>query len=276
MENDHKTLRGEWDRLSIQQLESMLQQELERDNPDDDSVLQLLHLLEEQKSCEPLHMGEKEKIAWKTYQSRMKSRTKKPGNIRRWIAVAASLVLVVGMLFTLLPQKAEAETFFEMLARWTSDFFQLFSSDADNNQSAEYLFVTDNPGLQELYDAVVKLGVTDPVVPMWLPDGSELVELKVVETPVQLGVQARFSIDALTMVFRVNLVDEVMARDFYREDQAPVEYERDGIIHNIMRNKEIWTVVWTRDRIECAIMMDCQEDTMYRILDSIYVMEGNQ
>ena len=64
MENDHKTLRGEWDRLSIQQLESMLQQELERDNPDDDSVLQLLHLLEEQKSCEPLHMGEKEKIAW--------------------------------------------------------------------------------------------------------------------------------------------------------------------------------------------------------------------
>ena len=276
MENDNQPLRRELEHLPTEQIENMLQQELEKGVPNDDIVLQLLHLLETRKPQKSLHMGEKEKTAWQTFQKRIKSRIKKFVNVRRWIAVAASLVLVFSVIFALLPQKANAETFFEMLARWTADFFQLFNSEADNNRSMEYVFETDNPGLKQVYDAVVEIGVTVPVVPMWLPEGSELVELTVVETPMQKRVYARFAVGERDITINVGIVDTVKASDYYRENQEPHEYEKTGITHHIMRNKDVWTVVWTQDKIECSLAIDCQEDTLYQILDSIYVMEENE
>jgi len=259
MQENKLASRSGWETLTTGQLEDLLRRELEKTPPDDDTVLALLHLLEARKT------GELPEVV---AQPR-----KKNGHFRHWVAAAASLVLILGMLAVILPQQAEAETLFQMLSRWTSDFFQLFSTDAENNQKNGYVFETDNPGLQEVYEAVRKLGITDPVVPTWLPEGSELVELKVNEFPTYMTIQSRFEGDQFSMVFIVNLVDSVKASDYYREDEEPIEHERDGIVHSIMKNKEIWTVVWTRDRIECSIMLDCQEDTMYRILDSIYVME---
>ena len=137
----------------------------------------------------------------------------------------------------------------------------------------EYEFETDNAGLKQVYDAVAKLGVSAPVVPMWLPEGSELVELTVVETPMQKRVYARFAGGEGDITINVGIVDTVKTRDYYRENQSSNEYEMYGIIHNIMRNKDVWTVVWTQDNIECSLAIDCQEDTLYQILDSIYVME---
>ena len=46
-----------------------------------------------------------------------------------------------------------------------------------------------------------------------------------------------------------------------------------GVIHNLFRNEELWTVVWTRDNVECSVFIDCQEDALRRVLESIYVME---
>ena len=41
----------------------------------------------------------------------------------------------------------------------------------------------------------------------------------------------------------------------------------------IMRNIDNWVVVCTKDKTEFTITVDCQEDTLRRILESIYVME---
>ena len=48
----------------------------------------------------------------------------------------------------------------------------------ERNEQPEYVFETDHPGLQQIYDAVVEMGVTEPVVPMWVPEGYDLVEYK--------------------------------------------------------------------------------------------------
>ena len=45
--------------------------------------------------------------------------------------------------------------------------------------------------------------------------------------------------------------------------------------YNITRNNDWWVAVWTKDNIECSIALDCQEETLRRILDSIYTMEDN-
>ena len=52
--------------------------------------------------------------------------------------------------------------------------FAFFSPDEPTQAIEEYEFRTEHPGLQEVYDAVAGLGVTEPVVPMWIPEGYTL------------------------------------------------------------------------------------------------------
>ena len=256
MQNNKLTSRLGWKMLPTAQLENRLRRELKKEPPDDDVVLDLLHLLEQRT------VG-------------ASSAASNPKITGRWIATAASLILVVGIFAALLPQRAQAESFIDILSRWTSDIFQLFSTDDTSNQSVDYVFTTDNPGLRQVYDAVCELGITDPVVPMWLPEGAVLAEMDVQKTPAQTILYARFSFNDYSVMFRINTVNEVKTKDYFTEGQEPTELEINGIIHNIMKNKEVWTVVWTRDHGECAIAADCQEDTLHRILYSIYVMEDN-
>ena len=49
-----------------------------------------------------------------------------------------------------------------------------------------------------------------------------------------------------------------------------IQREISDTTFNILRNKGIWVVAWEKDNIECSIFVDCQENVLYEILDSIY------
>lgn len=241
--------------LDLPQLETLLQEELAKDPPDDDRVLELLRALEERKYPEDEPAQRRRSLA------------------RRLIPIAASLVIVLGVLFFTVPTKANAGPFFVLLTRWRSEFFELLTPESKNNVPLEYEFKTDHPGLQKVYEEAVKLGIEGPAVPTWLPEAAELVECKVTNTRVHYGLISRFDESGKQIVFRINIIDESKNFGFYREDVGYKESEIRGVTHHIMKNKDTWTVVWTRDDIECSIALDCQEDTLYQILESIYVME---
>lgn len=59
--------------------------------------------------------------------------------------------------------------------------FELFNPHAKEVVQAPYVFQTEHPGLQKIYDAVVELEITEPVVPMLLPDGYELKDQRIYE-----------------------------------------------------------------------------------------------
>lgn len=267
-------LRAQWEQLPTEQLEKMLQAETVKEVPDEDMIIELLHILEAREADRPLALTPREEAAWKIYQKRVRSRARKHFYIPRWMAVAASAVLIIGVLMSVVPQKAEAETFWEMLQRWSETVLSYLDRD-ETLVELDYVFETDNPGLQQVYDAVVKLGVTEPVVPMWLPESCEITELTFKNTPVLKGLLARFSSDSGEVVYRVNKHDGEPAHQYYKDDSHYESYERNGVIYNITRNNDRWGVVWTKDNIECSIILDCQEDTLRRILESIYAMEDN-
>jgi len=265
-------LRKAWDQLPSPDLEAMLQEELERKVPDDDKVLLLLHILEARESDEPLELTEHEREAFEQYKARMLARRKKPRHVPRWLSAVASLVLIVGLLVSIIPQQAEAETFWEMLQRWSDTVLEFFSGDG-RKAGMPYSFETDNPGLQQVYDAVVEMGVTDPVVPMWLPEGYNLAELNSKATPMSQNLWAWFSDGENDIMYKLDIYDGEPAHQFYKDDVHYESYEKNGTIFNITKNLDEWIVVWTKDNIECFITLGCQEDTLRRILGSIFVME---
>ncbi len=265
-------LRREWTQLSTVELEKLLASELENRPPDDEIVLTLLHILEEREAHLPLRLSPREAEAWEQYKQKTRNRKRQNKYPRRWLSIAATFVLIITIVFSVVPQQAEAETFWEMLQRWSDTVLEFFSGEG-KLVDIDYCFETDNPGLQQVYDAVLELGVTEPVVPMWLPDGFLLNEIDMYKSPMSNGVYTSFSNGDDEIVYKLDVYSGEPAHQFYKDDTHYESHEWDGTTYNIARNNDRWLVVWGKENIECSIALDCQEETLRRILRSIYVTE---
>lgn len=271
---DMAGLRGMVEQMPTEQLDEMLKYELEKEPVDEAAVKLIMGILEERDQDVQVEMNERVAAAWEKYQMQIPVQTHSKPFLQRWpVRVAAAVVVIVALTF-LIPQNAEAGGFWERLAHWTDSIFA-FLEPGNEPASEEYMFKTDNEGLQQVYDTVTALGITDPVVPMWLPDGYVLIECKLVEAPTKTFVYACFSSNTNQMILDIALCNTESLRRYYKDESSVQTHEIADIVHNILRNKDMWTVTWVNDRLECAIYMDCQEETLYKVLKSIYTMEGN-
>ena len=268
-------LRESLDQLQTEELQTMLQTELERDTPDPDSVRLILNVLEDRESQRNQQLTEQKEAAWQKYRTKVAGLRKKPAKHLNALAKVASVVLIAGILFVTIPGQAQAETFWEMLQRWSNSVLEYFDRDRVRAE-LDYVFQTNNEGLQQVYDAVVELGVTEPAVPMWLPEDCNLTELSTNSTPMLTGLWARFSYGETGIIFSTIIYKGEPAHQYYKDDTHYETYEREGATYNITRNNDRWVVVWTKENIECSIFVDCKEDTLRRILSSIYKVEDKK
>lgn len=277
MENNMIDLRRRLEQLPKEQLTEILQSETEKDIPDDDLVLLILDILEKRDASKPIELTRKGKAAWQRYLAKARKRARPTiywG--RRIAATAASLILIFGLLFAAMPQEAKAGSIFDVIQRCTNSILEFFGSSSDETMQLEYAFQTDNPGLQKLRDTLVEYGVTGPAVPMWIPEEfDELLAIEVDEVNNQKNISAVFTDEYKKLVVMIAVYDTAEPRGIYKDLSDPLELECYGATHYYVYNYERYTAVWERDNIAGSIMLDCQEDTLKRILKSIYVMEAN-
>ena len=260
--------------LSTSELDRMLQDEIRKENIDDGLVRLILSVLEEREQDYPVELNEEvvadaEKfgnsiVAPQSVQTR-----------KKWPPVlkAASVLVVVGMLLFVLPQAAHAENFLDLLARWTESVFEFLNPAEERDEQPEYVFETDNPGLQQIYDAVVEMGVTNPVVPMWVPEGYELLECKTTSVSRDRSVHAVLSDGENTFFFRLSEIDPKNGVNVYKDEIDVITYEYNGTTHYILNNLNRQIATWNADNAICSIAVDCQEDILFKILKSIYTKE---
>lgn len=273
MKNYNTTgLRGVVEQMSTEQLDEMLQHELEKESVDESAVHLIMEVLEKRDQNIPVEINPQVAVAWEKYQTRASVQSRAKFSFRSWPVRIAAVVAVVIALALAMPQSAEAEGFWERLSRWTENVFEFFTP-GDEMVTQEYAFETDNPGLQQVYDAVTALGVSDPVVPMWIPDGYELIECKAVKAPTKSFIYACFSNGMSKVTIDIAIRDTESPRQYSKDEENANKLEIEGIEYNLIHNDGWLTAAWTRDRLECAIYIDCQEETLHKILKSIYTME---
>lgn len=275
-ENNVTSLQEMLEQLPTKQLDEMLHAELKKKPIDESAIRLIMRILEEREKDLPVEITPGIEEAWEQYQqdiAQIERKADRPRRVRRLVLRAASMAAIFAvLLLAVIPQQAGAESIWEKLTRWSDSIFEFFSP-GDKEIQEEYEFQTDNPGLQQVYDAVVELGVTEPVVPMWLPEGYELVECASKSAPKKSYVLSRFTKEDNEMVFRVNVYGSGVPGQ-YQKDNAPVkQIEMHGLAYNIMSNNERWVVAWVKDNVECFLTIDCEEDTLSKILKSIHVME---
>lgn len=74
------------------------------------------------------------------------------------------------------------------------------------------------------------------------------------------------------MVLKIETYYKTATHDYFKDETNYLTMEYGGNIHNVMQNNEMLVAVWARDNVECSLTINSQEDMLYEILKSIYVM----
>ena len=260
----------EWEKLPTEELDQILQAELEKEQPDEKVVLPMLRILEEREKDYPVEKSP-EVLAMLEKLNKRNTSSKQSKNKRRWIGGIAALAAVACIVVMALPRTVGAESLFDVLFRWTKSIFEF----ADPEQTESYpeednSFKTDHPGLQQLYDKVTEHGVTDPVVPMWIPEDLELVNLKV--APMRDGgykVIAVFKGNERAISFSYRISSDVTMK-VEKEDTAVEVYDYADVSHFVLENDGNLSVTWTIDGVEGLMNTNIAKEEIYTIIKSIY------
>lgn len=265
-----------WERLDHMdsgQLNRLLQLELGKETRqiDQDLVCRILGLLENREAAQEFADDEAVQAAVEKYRAGCKhpAGRKKP---KRWFWHMAAVAAMIMVLVMTVPRASGENLFVEFITNITQDVIAFFCPGQANNQMAlEYR--TDHPGLQQVYDTMTELGVTAPVVPSWIPEEYELTELETASVPAKTRVYARLEKDGKAIVLSYELYGIAATHEYLKGETLVGKYERAGVTHDIYENNEKYLVYWKQENVECFIVVGCQEDSLIRILDSIYMME---
>lgn len=273
-DNSVVSLRKMLEQLPTEQLDKTFHLELQKEPPDLDAVRLIMHILEDREKDLSVEVTPEQEAAWERYRQRIAESNLSPKKRlrpqwHRWSAMAASVVLV---LFLLIPLRADAEGFLGVLSQWKRDFLE-FVVPGEVRKDSFREYKTEHPGLQQLYNEAVAFGVENPAIPEWFPEEAVVVAFDTVETPTSYRLTMMLSDQRRYAVFEIKDYNTEVYHQYSRDEDFRNTYEKNGIHFDITKNKEKWVAVWSKDKTEYSFTMDCQEDTFWKILQSIYVME---
>lgn len=271
--------REDLEALSSQRLDDLLQAEMKKDSKNTKAILQILSILEKREAGDPANDVDVSD-AWAEFEEScanardevklLDMSARKGRKPRRWVSTVAAASVVVAVLVLFTPRAEGAENLFTRIGRWTQSVFEFFDSFGSADPGEEYVFRTDDPNLQQIYDAVAAQGVTKPVVPTWIPEGYEMTEFKVTTWPDGTKVYAGLVKDDSFITVTIEIYNEERSNKYTKDEPNANVYEYKGIKHYIVPNEEKLLAAWTVDNVECSVFMDCQEEVLYKILRSIY------
>lgn len=262
-------------RLPREELRRMLAEELRKDTQqiDDAFVRKLLAELQA-RGADPAFVDDGAVVA-ACEEFQVATQAKQAPQKRwyqHWMLKAASVLLVLGILFFSLPAAAEAKNVPEVLTWWSDSLFQFFRPGSKPNIE-EYVYQTNHPGLQQIYDAVTEAGITAPIVPSELSNEFQLAEHYILQLEENTTTYACLTSDHNKILFMAIAHNgQAMLQHEKTPDNVSI-WNIAGIDHYVLFNTDTFIITWITDNIECTITTDCSEEDVYRLLYSIYTSE---
>lgn len=257
-----------WEEMTTRQLDEILHVELGKKTKDKEKIIGILRVLEERDAENPALITKEVRQAWQKYQDQEK-RTE-PSKIKSILlkvtAVAAILCLII---FAVPPIFGEA-SFIDAIATWTDEIFRFTGTPQETSDLKNYEFKTDHPGLQEIYNTVTELGITEPVVPMWLPADYKLTSIETIQKEHKMIVSAILKNGEHFICFMIDISTENAGREYTKETIDAEQYDVGSVSHYIIKNKTESKVVWCVKNIKCTISIIDNSFGVYKLIDSIY------
>lgn len=260
------------DSLSVPELDNLLRRELWKRWTDEDLVRRILSELQSREADQtPSYPPDLPAAVERFVKQGLKKGAASAA--KSWAILVTTAATAACLLMSMGPVEAKADSWWDKLERWKESVVEYFSPTDAKADHADYVFQTENQGLQDVYDAVTELGITDPVVPMWLPEGYELIENVVTSTATKSGIYAVFSNGECDAILKVSVHNTGTWYEYQKDEANVTEYEKGEVKHFLMRNVDKWVVIWATEKLECVLSINCQENELYNVIDSIYILE---
>ncbi len=292
LEKEKKTYPG-LDKLSTEELEKLLRQDIEADSeevPDIAYISAILEVIHERKALEAEQESVDVEAAWQNFQqfyredplslqndsprpepsphprrSEQKAKSKKQGGWRRLLPIAAIVaVLVCGSMAA----SAFGFDLFQLFAGWNSEHFQFVSpwrTEEADEQGAEDPFRQLRLAVAELTDA--------DIVPKWSPSGTQAIahmSQEIMSDGTRISVTYEYDNGRFNFVIYLYEIPQEETAIYQKDDETMVEYSKNGIVHYIMNNNGRYGASWTNGNVECSIQGDLTLNDLEKMVDSIY------
>ena len=264
-------LRPELEAMDTHELNLLLQQEAAKPPAQiDEELARQIWMALEQREAELMPDDPAVQAAQDKYRAGCKTVPRRKPN--RWVLRTCVAAAALCLLLTAIPRASGENLLVEFFKRVREDVVAFFRADEEDNRHIPD-DVIEHPGLEELRQTVEEYGVTVPVVPSWIPEGYELKDIKTVQYPSKIKISACFKTDSREMFLYYDIYGTSVTTEFIKDATACDPFEAAGVKHYIYINNEMQYALWDRDNVKCSIVADCREESLRKILASIYNME---
>ena len=199
----------------------------------------------------------------------------RPAGLRRFRHFPRTLIAaaVVAVLFGL-GSMAGSSRLWESVVHLTQGTLQIVppgASQSGQTSAQPPLEELEFTSLQEALDAY---GITEPLVPKWLPEGFESRDVIISVDPDFIRIIAVYQCrekEIRVTVRRYN--SEEVLEGFLLEKQEwlqETEYISNHVVHSIFQNVDTYSASWSRGLNVATISGDVTEEELEKIIDSIY------
>lgn len=164
--------------------------------------------------------------------------------------------------------------------QWTKETFS-FVSPAISESDTETNWVSNlsEGEYANLQGALTAYGVTESLVPTWVPDGFTIRTVSVNENakPECVIFSTCYKHEDKAITVQINMYHNSNSIDYtiWQKDEIKVDViEIDNCVFYLMENAGRWSAAWTFGAFECNITGDVALDELTRIIESIYEKDG--
>lgn len=186
------------------------------------------------------------------------------------LPIAAALVLLFGSV------SAQAFGFdlFGALARWTAEIFHIGSDEVPHAAiTLRSLAEGESANYDSLQEAVEAFGITEPVVPTWVPERFELRNVTAVNQKNKIFICAEYLCGNEFLQIRYNELD-ANSNTVEKEHQSVSTHSSGNIQHYLLSDLGWTKAIWQNGSLECCIAGNAFEQEMMDMIDSVYEESG--
>lgn len=183
---------------------------------------------------------------------------------KRTIAgVAAAFAIVI---FGSVTANAFGFDIWDIFIRWTQETFN-FSNSVQESVPAPQV---DSDLEEGALDVLLKeYGISLAVIPTWIPEGYELEDVTVDETPLRKEVLVMYRKDEVALKILINSYIEADPEQIEKSDTPYEVYEAQGVRYYMFIDDDNLKVAWTNKNCECYISGSITTEEIKAMIDSI-------
>lgn len=266
---------AKFDTMTTEELEEILRLDLiapDGQGSDTETLLYVMEVLADRRKMN----GHAENEALKAYESfkqnympEIKTAPKTVVKHRRskiyWLrklsaAAAVFLIIFLGTITA----KAFGVDVWDAVITWTQETFHIggWGQAADPNSDGNLPYTSLN-------ELLISAGIKSSLIPTWIPNGYQLTNVKIDQTPLQKIYYAYYENGERTL--KITVLNHLDADPEYIEqsDGLVETYEVDGITYHLFTNNQRTQAVWVTGSYECYIFGDLTIEEIKQMIDSI-------